>query len=120
MAEAHTLLSTLLQQMETGSGDRLLSGLDRNARTAPLAQALARQYNNLVEGARSVKVSSVLLKGDAREDRLLVSGQVLLEIGDNSAIRAKALSLEAEFAKRNGVIVMTRLAPSHLSGVAAQ
>jgi hypothetical protein len=111
MAEAHALIAALLQQMESGSGERLLNGLDRNARSAAGAQALARQYAGLVEGARSVKVSNVLLKGDPREDRLLVKGQVLLEIADFTVSRSRELSLEAEFSKRNGAIVMTRLSP---------
>jgi len=120
MVEAHTLLSALLQQMEAGSGDRLLSALDRTARNASGAQALARQYNSLVDGARSVKVANVLLKADPREDRLLVRGQVLLEISDSSAMRSKELSLEAEFAKRNGAVVMTRLAPAQSTAAAPQ
>lgn len=120
MAEAHALLSALLQQMESGSGERLLNGLDRSARNASSAQGLVRQYNTLVEGARSVKVSNVLLKADPREDRLLVRGQVLLEIGDYAATRIKELSLEAEFVKRNGAVVMTRLAGAPATGLGAQ
>jgi hypothetical protein len=120
MVEAHNLLSALLQQMESGSGDRLLGALDRNARNASGAQALARQYNGLVEGARSVKVTNVLLKADPREDRLLVRGQVLLEVGDDSAMRGKEIALEAEFAKRNGAVVMTRLAPAQATGTTAR
>lgn len=120
MAEAHGLLSMLLQQMESGSGERILSGLDRSVRNAPSAQALARQYNGLLEGSRSVKVSNVLLRADPREDRLLVKGQVLLDIGDFGQMRVRELSLEAEFAKRNGTVVMTRLAPAQVTGAAAQ
>jgi hypothetical protein len=120
LAEAHALLAALLQQMESGSGERLLNGLDRNARNAAGAQALARQYTGLVDGARSVKVSNVLLKADPREDRLVVRGQVLLEIGDFAAARSSELSLEAEFAKRNGAIVMTRLAPAQAIGQSSQ
>jgi hypothetical protein len=115
LAEAHTLLSALLQQMESGSGDRLLAALDRDARNTSGAQALVRQYNKLVEGARAVRVSNLHLIGNPREDRLLVKGQVLLEISDDVAVRAKELSLEAEFAKRNGAVVMTRLAPAHVT-----
>jgi hypothetical protein len=120
LAEAHTLLSTMLQQMESGSGERILSGLDRNARKSPSAQALAREYNGLVEGSRSVKVSNVLLKADPREDRLLVKGQVLLDLGDFGDTHTKALSLEAEFVKRSGAVVMTRLAPAQVTGAGAQ
>jgi hypothetical protein len=120
MAEAHSLLAALLQQMESGSADRLLSGLERSVRSAPSAQALARQYGSLVEGSRSVKVSNLLLKGAGREDRLLVRGQVMLEIGGETATRARELMLEAEFAKRDGVVLMTRLAPAQVTGAAAQ
>jgi hypothetical protein len=109
MAEAHTLLSMLLQQLETGSGERLLSGLERSARSAPPAQALARQYVGLVDGARSIKVANVQLRGEPREERLLVKGQVWLEIGDYAAMHTSELALEAEFTRRNGAVVMTRL-----------
>jgi hypothetical protein len=109
MAEAHALLSMLLQQLETGSGERLLSGLERSARSAPPAQALARQYVGLVDGARSIKVANVQLRGEPREERLLVKGQVWLEIGDYAAMHTSELALEAEFTRRNGAVVMTRL-----------
>jgi hypothetical protein len=111
LAEAHTLLSKLLQQMEAGSGDRLLAGLERGVRNAPGAQALLRQYNNLVEGARTVKVGNLQLRAEPRDDGLLVTGYVALEIGEYSALRSKELPLQAEFAKRGGTVVMTRLAP---------
>jgi hypothetical protein len=120
LAEAHNLLSLMLQQMESGSGERVLSGLDRNTRNSPPAQALARQYNGIVEGSRSVKISNVLLKAEPREDRLLVKGQVLLDIGDSGTTRAKELSLEAEFVRRGGTVVMTRLAPGQMTGATAQ
>jgi hypothetical protein len=120
LAEAHNLLSLMLQQMESGSGERVLSGLDRNTRNSPPAQALARQYNGIVGGSHSVKISNVLLKAEPREDRLLVKGQVLLDIGDFGTTRAKELSLEAEFARRGGTVVMTRLAPGQMTGATAQ
>jgi hypothetical protein len=98
--------------METGSGERLLSGLEPSARSAPAAQALLRQYNGLIDGARSVKVSNVQLGSEPREDRLLVTGQVLLEVAQYAGVSSKELSLQAEFSRRNGNIVMTRLAPA--------
>jgi hypothetical protein len=120
MAEAHTLLSMLLQQLETGSAEQILSGLERSARNAPTAQALARQYVALVDGARSIKVANVQLRGEPREERLLVKGQVWLEIGENTAVHTGELALEAEFAKRNGAVVMTRLGRAQSSGAAGQ
>jgi hypothetical protein len=111
LTEAHTLLSKLLQQMEAGSGERLLAGLDRSVRNTPAAQALLRQYNNLVEGARTVKVGNLQLKAEPRDERLVVTGHVVLDIGEYSAARSRELPLQAEFAKRGGTVVMTRLAP---------
>jgi hypothetical protein len=111
LAEAHTLLSGLLQEMESGSGERLLSGLDGATRNAPAAQALVRQYNILVGSSRSVKVSHVQLRAEPRDDRLLIKGQVQLEIVESRNMRSRELPLEAEFGKRNGDVVMTRLAP---------
>ncbi|MDB5883665.1 MAG: hypothetical protein JWP43_3543 [Ramlibacter sp.] len=120
MAEAHALLSVLLQQLESGSAERVLSGLERSARNSPTAQALARQYGDLVDGARSIKVANVQLHGEPREERLLVKGQVLLEIGESAQMHTGELALEAEFAKRNGAVVMTRLGRAQASGAAAQ
>jgi hypothetical protein len=120
LAEAHGLLSTMLQQMESGSGERILRGLERNARNSPSAQALARQYNGIVAGSRSVKVSNVLLKAEPRQDRLLVKGQVLLDVGDVGNMQVKELSLEAEFVKRSGAVLMTRLAPGRESAAGVQ
>jgi hypothetical protein len=97
--------------MEAGSGERLLAGLDRGLRNTPGAQALLRQYNSLLEGARTVKVANLQLKAEPRDDSLLVTGYVALEIGEYSAVRSSELPLQAEFAKRGGVVVMTRLAP---------
>jgi hypothetical protein len=98
--------------METGSGERLLSGLEPSARSAPAAQALLRPYNGLNDGARSVKVSNVQLGSEPRDDRLLVTGQVLLEVAQYAGVRSKELSLQAEFSRRDGNVVMTRLAPA--------
>jgi hypothetical protein len=110
----------MLQQMESGSGERILRGLERNARNSPSAQALARQYNGIVAGSRSVKVSNVLLKAEPRQDRLLVKGQVLLDVGDVGNMQVKELSLEAEFVKRSGAVLMTRLAPGRESAAGVQ
>jgi hypothetical protein len=111
LAEAHVLLSKLLQQMESGTTEGLLSGVERSVRNASPAQALARQYATLLDGARIVKVGTVQFKGESRDDRLVVSGQVALEITDRGVSRMRELPLQAEFAKHDGAVVMTRLAP---------
>lgn len=113
MAEAHPLLSQLLQQMETGGSDRILSLLDNDARRAPAAQALMRHYSSLVDGGRPVKVARVQFSSEAREGRLLVTGNVLMQVGEPpAAAQGKELSVQAEFAMRDGTVVMTRLARS--------
>jgi hypothetical protein len=108
--EAHPLLSKLLQYMESGGGDRVLSMLDRDARSTPAAQALLQQYNSLVGGGGPVKLSNVHFKAEPRDDRLLVTGYVTLEVGERTARTVgKDFSVQAEFAQRDGAVVMTRL-----------
>jgi curved DNA-binding protein CbpA len=111
LAEVHPLLSRLLQQMETGSGDRLLSVLERDARNAPSAQALLQYFNSLSEGKRLLKVSDVQFKAEPREGHLRVTGHVRLHTGDQPAVSTgKELWLQADFISREGTVVMTRLA----------
>jgi DnaJ-domain-containing protein 1 len=111
MAEVHPLLSKLLQQMESGWGDQVLSVLEREARAAPAAQALARNYNALLDGGHRVRLSNVQFKSEPREGRLLVVGHVSMLVGEPVPGAApKQFSLQAEFASRDGSVVMTRLA----------
>lgn len=110
LEEAHPLLSKLLQQMESGWGDWVLSVPDREARNTPAAQAFRRQYDRLVDGGRPVTVSHVQFTAEKLEDRLLVTGHVTLQIGNiTTAATGKDLSVQAEFARRDGVVVMTKL-----------
>jgi hypothetical protein len=111
MAEVHPLLSKLLQQMESGWGDQVLSVLEREARAAPAAQALARNYNALLDGGHRVRLSNVQFKSEPREGRLLVVGHVSMLVGEPvPGATPKQFSLQAEFASRDGSVVMTRLA----------
>jgi hypothetical protein len=109
--EVHPLLSKLLQQIESGWGDRLLAQLDREARSAPATQALLSHYNALVEGMRPVRISSVQFKSEPRDSRLRVTGRVLMHLRDAPAgAPPKPLALVVEFETRNGTVVMSRLA----------
>lgn len=110
LAEAHPLLSRLLQQLETGGGERVLSVLDADARGGPAARELVRHYNSLVDGARPVKVSNVQFKAQPRDGRLVVTGNVRMSVGSQPAPQNRDLSVQAEFAMRGGAVVMTRLA----------
>lgn len=115
--EAHPLLSKLLQYMESGGGDRVLSMLDRDARSTPAAQALLQQYNSLVGGGGPVKLSNVHFKAEPHDDRLLVTGYVTLEVGERTARTVgKDFSVQAEFAQRDGAVVMTRLSRAPAPG----
>jgi hypothetical protein len=111
LAEVHPLLSKLLQQFESGWGDRVLSVLERDARSAPGAQAVARGYEALLDGGHRVKLSHVQFKAEPHDGRLLVTGRFAMLVGDQSAA-PKQFSIQAEFASRDGTVVMTRLAPS--------
>ena len=98
-----------MQQVESGAGDRLLSLLDREAQNVPAARALVRDYESLVEGG-PVKVSKVQFRSEVLDGRLLVTGYMTMEVGAPAAAPGKEFSLQAEFASRDGAIVMTRLA----------
>lgn len=110
LAEVHPLLSRLLQQLESGGGDRVLSMLDADARGNPAAQELVRYYNSLVAGAGPVKVFNVQFKAEPHGGRLVVTGNVRMSGTLQRAAHHHDLSVQAEFATRAGVIVMTRLA----------
>ena len=110
IADAHPLLSVLLQHMESGWSDRMLSMLDRDARASAGAQSLVARYDALVDGARPVKLSGIKFRSEPRDGRLLVTGRVLIQVRDQPAgTPAKELALQAEFASREGTVVMTRL-----------
>ncbi|MRD46852.1 DnaJ domain-containing protein [Caenimonas koreensis DSM 17982] len=109
IAQVHPLLADLVQQVESGTGDRLLTMLDRDARRSPSAQALVRQYNSIVDGG-TVKVSHVQFRTEPQEGRLLVTGYLIMEVASpNSLTSGKELVLQAEFVSRNGAVVMTSL-----------
>ncbi len=110
MAQVHLLLARLVQQVESGTGERLLTLLERDAQSQPSAQALVRQYNSLVEGSRAVKVSQVQFLSEPLEGRLLVTGYLMVNVGAASSSAPQELSLQAEFMARDGAVVMTRLA----------
>lgn len=112
LARAHPLLAQLLQLMEGGSGDRLLNLLDHESRKAPAAQALVRHYDGLVGGARAVAITNAQFKADPRDGALLVNGDVGLryEAPAGGAQQERQLAIQAEFALRDGQVVMTRLA----------
>ena len=108
--EAQPLLSQLLQVMESGRGDRILNLLDAEARSKPAAQALSRQYESLVDGARPVRVSHVELRAEPGDGRLLVVGYFRVLAGEQPiGALGKKMVLRAEFASREGSVVITGL-----------
>jgi DnaJ-like protein len=115
LAEAQPLLSLLLQHLESGRGEHLIDMLDREARAKPGAQALSHQYDGLVDGMRPVRLSHVEFKAEPADGRLLVTGNIRLQVGEQTiGSVGKKLMLRAEFASRQGTIVMTGL-----SGISA-
>lgn len=110
LVEAQPLLSQLLQVMESGRGERILSLLDAEARSKPAAQALSRQYDSLIDGARPVRVSHVELKAEPGDGRLLVVGYLRVLAGEQAiGALGKKMVLRAEFASREGTVVITGL-----------
>jgi hypothetical protein len=111
MADVHPLVTRLLQDIESGWGDNLIASLDFGERRSADAQALARQLDALCDGARPVKISRVNLRGEPRDGRLVVMGQVILQVRDPS-MPTRQFALQAEFVQRGGAPVLTRLAPA--------
>lgn len=110
LIEAQPLLSQLLQVMESGRGERILNLLDAEARNKPSAQALSRQYDSIVDGARPVRVSHVELKAEPGDGRLLVVGYFRVLAGEQTiGSLGKKMVLRAEFASREGNVVLTGL-----------
>ncbi len=110
LTEAQPLLSQLLQVMESGRGDRILNLLDADARAKPSAQALSRQYDSMVDGARPVRVSHVEFKAEPADGRLLVVGYLRVMAGEQTiGSLGKKMVLRAEFASREGNVVITGL-----------
>jgi hypothetical protein len=115
LADAQPLLTQVLQMLETGSGEQLLRLLDSEARKQPAAQALSRQYEQLVKGGRPVRLSQADFQGEPREGGvLLVTGRIRLHAGEPTiGSFGQKLVVRAEFAQRGGKVQLTAL-----SGVA--
>jgi hypothetical protein len=110
LAEAQPLLALLLQQLESGRGDRLINLLEREARNKPGAQELLRQYDNLVGGVRSVRLSQVEFNAEPGDGHLLVTGHIRLLLGESTiGSSSKKMVVRAEFMSRQGTVVMTGL-----------
>lgn len=82
--------------------------LEREARGQPGAQALSRHYDRLVDGMRPVRLSHVEFKAEPGDGRLLVTGNIGLQGGEQSG-PGKKIVVRAEFASRAGNIVMIGL-----------
>ena len=110
LSDAQPLLTQVLQMLETGSGDQLLRLLEADARQAPGAQALSRNFEQLVKGARPVHLSQVEFKGEPRDGVLLVTGRIRLHAGETTiGSHGQRLLLRAEFASRGGKVMLTNL-----------
>lgn len=110
LSDAQPLLTQVLQMLETGSGDQLLRLLEADARQSPGAQALSRNFEQLVKGARPVHLSQVEFKGEPRDGVLLVTGRIRLHAGETTiGSPGQRLLLRAEFASRGGKVMLTNL-----------
>lgn len=108
--DAQPLLTQMLQLLETGSGDQLLRLLEAEGRQAASAQALSRQYEQLVRGARPVRLSHVEFRSEARDGVLLVTGRIRLHAGEPTiGSHGERLLVRAEFVSRGGKVLLTGL-----------
>lgn len=109
VAEAQDFLMRLVSEIETGWGDNVIASLEPALRRSAGAQALARQLDALCEGARPVQVARVEFHGEPRDGRLAVTGDVMLRVRDATV---RPLSINAEFARVDGALVLTRIEPA--------
>lgn len=109
MRDVQSQLMRLVGEVESGWGDNLIAQLDFGARSTPAALAVAREFDNLCDGVRPVKIAKVDFKGASRDGRLIVTGQLTLNVRDASAA-TRQFALQAEFVQRDGAPVLTRLA----------
>lgn len=110
LAEAQPVLTQLLQVLESGSGDQLLRLLDGEARQSAGAQALSRQYEQLVRGGRPIRLMHVDFRGEPRDGTLLVTGRIRLHAGEPTvSSHGERLLVRAEFASRGGRVQLTGL-----------
>jgi hypothetical protein len=110
LADAQPLLSQLLQVLESGKGDQLLRLVEGDGRRAASAQALSYQYEQLVRGARPVRLTQVEFKGESREGVLLVTGRIRLHAGEPTiGSHGERFLVRAEFVSRGGKVLLTGL-----------
>jgi hypothetical protein len=110
LSDAQPLLAQLLQQLESGFGERVIGLLERDARNKPEARALSRQYDDLVAGVQPVRLSQVEFNAEPADGRLFVTGHVHIQTGLQTAQSSgKKMVIRAEFASRDGTVVMTGL-----------
>ena len=109
MSSVHPMLMQLVLRLE--SSDNFIGELPAVVRFGPGAQALSRQIDALSEGVRPLKVTRVDFKGEPRDGRLVVTGQVVLKVRD-AAAPTRQFGLVAEFSERNGSPVLTALGPA--------
>lgn len=110
LSDAQPVLTQMLQLLESGSGEQLLRLLEADARQAPAAQALSRQYEQLVKGARPVRLLQVEFRGEPREGTLLVTGRIRFHAGEPTiGSHGQRMLLRAEFVSRGGKVLLTGL-----------
>lgn len=110
LMDAQPLLNQILQSLESGNAEQLLHVLEADARQAAPAQALSRQYKRLVGKAKHVTLSHVEFRGEPRDDVLVVTGSLRLQIGESTVgSLGEKLLLRAEFESRGGRVALTGL-----------
>lgn len=110
LSDAQPVLTQMLHLLESGSGEQLLRLLEADARQAPAAQALSRQYEQLVKGVRPVRLLQVEFRGEPREGTLLVTGRIRFHAGEPTiGSHGQRILLRAEFVSRGGKVLLTGL-----------
>lgn len=110
LADAQPVLTQMLQLLESGSGDQLLRLLEGEARHAAPARALSRQYEQIVQAGRPVRLTHVEFRGEQRDGALFVTGRIRLHAGEPTVgSNGERLLIRAEFVSRGGAVILKGL-----------
>ncbi len=112
MNEVHPLLAKLMQELESGRGDRIEMLLEPESRAAQSTRGFISNFESLTSGAQQVRVVNAQFSGKPQGARLVVLGNLALEVAGTTSRANPHMVLEAQFARGPSGVAMTRLSAS--------
>ena len=110
MALVQPQLNRLLNGLQSGEGDNVLSALAAEWRDRPAANAFAASYQRVLAGRRIVRLGKVQLRSRALADQLVVDGVVELYLqSEGAGTEREALQVSAHFKPHNGQPMLTQV-----------